>query len=140
MADPFIPYARQSVDDDDIAAVVAVLRGDWLTQGPAVAAFEDAVARRIGARHAVAMATGTAALHAACFAAGVGPGDEVVTAPITFAASGNCALYLGAEVRFADIRADTYTLDPARLEGALSARTKAVIPVDFTGQPADLDD
>ncbi len=140
MTEPFIPYGRQSVDAEDIAAVVAVLRGDWLTQGPAVAAFETAVAERVGARHAVAVATGTAALHAACFAAGVGPGSEIVTAPITFAASGNCALYLGGEVRFADIRADTYCLDPTKLEAAITAKTRAIVPVDFTGQPADMND
>ncbi len=140
MAEPFIPYGRQSIDDDDIAAVVAVLKGDWLTQGPTVAAFEKAVAERTGARHAVAVATGTAALHAACFAAGVGPGSEIVTAPITFAASGNCALYLGGEVRFADIRADTYCLDPAKLEAAIGPTTRAIVPVDFTGQPADMNE
>ena len=140
MAEPFIPYGRQSIDEDDIAAVVAVLKGDWLTQGPTVAAFETAVAERTGARHAVAVATGTAALHAACYAAGVGPGSEIVTAPITFAASGNCALYLGGEVRFADIRADTYCLDPAKLEAAITPKTRAIVPVDFTGQPADMNE
>ena len=140
MAEPFIPYGRQSIDDDDIAAVVAVLKGDWLTQGPTVAAFEKAVAERVGARHAVAVATGTAALHAACFAAGVGPGSEIVTSPITFAASGNCARYLGGEVRFADIREDTYALDATKLEAAITPATRVIVPVDFTGQPADLDD
>ncbi|MDP6475597.1 MAG: UDP-4-amino-4,6-dideoxy-N-acetyl-beta-L-altrosamine transaminase [Alphaproteobacteria bacterium] len=140
MSEAFIPYARQSLDEDDIAAVVEVLRGDWLTQGPNIAAFEAAVAARVGARHGIAVATGTAALHCACYAAGVGPGDEVITAPITFAASGNCALYLGAEVKFADIRRDTYCLDPARLEAAITAKTKAIIPIDYTGQPADMDE
>ena len=140
MTQPFIPYARHSLDDADIAAVVDILKGDWLTQGPAVAAFEKAVAERVGAGHAIAVANGTAALHAACHAAGVGPGDEVVTAPITFAASGNCARFLGAEVRLADIRPDTFTMDPEKLAGAITPRTKAIIPVDHTGQPADLDD
>ena len=140
MTEKFIPYARQDLDDDDIQAVVAVLKGDWLTQGPAIAAFENAIAERVGAKHGIAVATGTAALHAACHAAGVGPGDEVVTAPITFAASGNCALFLGADVRFADIRPDTYCLDPGKLEAAITPRTRAVIPVDFTGQPCDMDE
>jgi len=140
MNEPFIPYARQSIDDDDIAAVAEALRSDWLTQGPRVAAFEEAVAERVGARHAVAVATGTAALHCACRAAGVGPGDEVITAPITFAASGNGALYLGASVRFADVRPDTYCLDPGKLEAAITPRTKAIIPVDQTGQPCDMDE
>ena len=140
MSKPFIPYARQSIDDDDIAAVAGALRSDWLTQGPRVAAFEEAVAERSGARHAVAVATGTAALHCACRAAGVGPGDEVITAPITFAASGNGALYLGASVRFADVRSDTYCLDPGKLEAAITPRTKAIIPVDQTGQPCDMDE
>jgi perosamine synthetase len=135
----FIPYARQSVDDDDIAAVVEVLKGDWLTQGPTIAAFEKAVAARVEARHGIAMASGTAALHAACHAAGVGPGDEIITSPITFAASGNCALYLGAEVRFADVRPDTYLMDADALEAAITPRTKAVIPVDHTGQPCDME-
>jgi perosamine synthetase len=140
MTEPYIPYARQSLDEDDITAVIAVLRGDWLTQGPAIAAFEAATAKRVNARHAVAVTSGTAAPHAACFAAGIGPGDELVTTPITFAASGNCALYLGGEVRFADIRDDTYCLDPTKLEAAISPRTKAIVPVDFTGQPADMDE
>jgi len=140
MSEAFIPYARQSLDEDDIAAVMEVLRGDWLTQGPYIAEFEAAIAARVGARHGVAVATGTAALHCACYAAGVGPGDEVITAPITFAASGNCALFLGADVKFADIRADTYCLDPAKLEAAITPRTKVIIPIDYTGQPADMDE
>ena len=140
MSEDFIPYARQSLDEDDIAAVVDVLRGDWLTQGPKIAAFEAALAARVGAKHAVAVATGTAALHCACYAAGVGPGDEIITAPLTFAASGNCALYLGASVKFVDIRADTYCLDPEKLEVAITPNTKAIIPIDYTGQPADMDE
>ena len=140
MSESFIPYARQSLDEDDIAAVVDVLRGDWLTQGPNIAAFEAAIAARVGAKHGVAVATGTAALHCACYAAGVGPGDEIITAPITFVASGNCALYLGAGVKFVDIRADTYCLDAEKLEAAITAKTKAIIPIDYTGQPADMDE
>ena len=140
MTPSFIPYAKQSMDDDDITAVVEVLRSDWLTQGPKIAEFEKALARRTGAKHAVAVATGTAALHCACFAAGVGPGDEVITVPITFAASGNCALFLGATVRFVDIRFDTYLMDPVKLEEAITPRTKAIVPVDYTGQPCDMDE
>ena len=139
MNDDFIPYARQSVDDDDIAAVVEVLKGDWLTQGPTITAFEKAIAARVGARHGIAVASGTAALHGACHAAGIGPADEIITSPITFAASGNCALYLGAAVRFVDIRPDTYLMDAEALEAAITPRTKAIIPVDHTGQPCDLD-
>ncbi|MSO54538.1 MAG: UDP-4-amino-4,6-dideoxy-N-acetyl-beta-L-altrosamine transaminase [Rhodospirillales bacterium] len=140
MADQPIPYARQSIDDDDVAAVAQALRGDWLTQGPTVAAFETAVAARLGVKHAVAVATGTAALHCACEAVGIGPGDEIVTTPITFAASGNAGLYLGATVRFADIRPDTYCLDPAKLAAAITPKTKAIVTVDFTGQPCDMDE
>jgi len=140
MSDAFIPYARQSLDEDDIAAVIEVLRGDWLTQGPNIRAFEVAIAARVDAKHGVAVATGTAALHCACYAAGVGLGDEIITAPITFAASGNCALFFGANVKFVDIRADTYCLDPTKLEAAITAKTKAIIPIDFTGQPADMDE
>ena len=107
MTKPYIPYARQSIDEDDIDAVVEVLRGNWLTQGPKIEEFEKTISRRVGAKFGVAVATGTAALHCACFAAGVEPGDEVITSPITFAASGNCALFLGAGVKFVDIRPDT---------------------------------
>jgi perosamine synthetase len=140
MTENFIPYARQSLDDDDIAAVVDVLKGDWLTQGPKVSAFEQAIADRVGAKHGVVVATGTAALHCACFAAGVGAGDEIITSPITFAASGNCGIYLGASVKFADIRPDTYCMDPSKLEAVITPRTKAIIPVDYTGQPCDIDE
>jgi perosamine synthetase len=139
MNDDFIPYARQSVDDDDIAAVVEVLKGDWLTQGPTIDAFEKAIADRVGGRHGIAVSSGTAALHAACHAAGIGPGDEIITSPITFAASGNCALYLGATVRFVDIHPDTYLMDSDALEAAITPRTKAIIPVDHTGQPCDIE-
>jgi perosamine synthetase len=140
MTQPFLPYARQSLDEADIQAVVEVLKTDWLTQGPKIPAFEKALASRAGAKHGIAVATGTAALHCACYAAGIKPGDEIITAPITFAASGNCALYLGGRVKFVDIRPDTYCMDPAQLEAAITPRTKAIIPVDFTGQPADLDE
>ncbi|MBM4320974.1 MAG: aminotransferase class I/II-fold pyridoxal phosphate-dependent enzyme, partial [Deltaproteobacteria bacterium] len=100
---PFLPYSCQSIDEDDIAAVVAVLRSDYLTTGPAVPAFEEALAAEVGSCFAVAVANGTAALHAACFAAGVGPGDEVIVPAVTFAATANCARYLDAEPIFADV-------------------------------------
>lgn len=136
----FIPYGRQQIDAEDIAEVVKVLKSDWVTQGPKIKEFEDGICGYAGAKHGVAVATGTAALHCACFAAGVGPGDEIITSPITFAASGNCALFLGATVKFADIRRDTYCMDPDKLESAITKRTKAVIPVDFSGQPCDMDE
>ena len=134
MTRQFIPYGRQSVDDDDIAAVVEVLRGDWLTQGPTVAAFERAVADRVEARHAVAFANGTAALHGAAAAAGLGPGDLVVTSPLTFMASANCARYVGADVGLVDIAAETLNLDLARVP----AGAAAVVAVHYAGLPADL--
>ena len=135
-----LPYGRQAVDDDDIAAVVAVLKSDWLTTGPKVADFEQAVAARVGARHGVAVANGTAALHAAAFAAGVVPGDEVIVPALTFAASANCVRYLGGNVVFADVRPDTLNLDPSAVEPLVTERTRAVIAVDYSGQPADLDE
>jgi UDP-4-amino-4,6-dideoxy-N-acetyl-beta-L-altrosamine transaminase len=135
-----LPYGRQALDEDDVQAVVAALRSDWLTTGPRVEAFERAVAALVGAVHGVAVSSGTAALHAAVFAAGIGPGDEVIVPPLTFAASANAVLYQGGTPVFADVRADTLTLDPAAAEARLTARTRAVMPVDFAGQPADLDE
>jgi perosamine synthetase len=135
----FVPYGRQSIDDDDIAAVEAVLRSDFLTTGPAVAEFEDALSAATGARHAVAVSSGTAALHAAYFAARIGSGDEVITSPLTFAATSNAALYLGANVRFADVDAATGNLDPALVEALIGRRTRAIVAVDYAGQPADYD-
>jgi perosamine synthetase len=134
-----LPYARQSVAEDDIQAVVAALRSDWLTTGPAVEAFERAVASAVEARHAVAVSSGTAALHAAVFAAEIGPGDEVITSPLTFAASANAVLYLGGTPVFADVRSDTLNVDPAEIEARITPRTRAILPVDFAGQPCDLD-
>ncbi len=133
-----IPYGRQIIDAADRAAVDKVLRSDWLTQGPNIPAFEAAVARVCGARHAVACANGTAALHLACLAAGLKPGDEAVVPPITFAATANAVTYCGARAVFADVKADTLTLDPAALQAALTPRTKAVLPVHFAGLPADM--
>lgn len=135
-----LPYARQTIDDADIAAVTAVLRSDWLTTGPAVGAFEAALADATGAPHVVAFSSGTAALHAAAFAAGLGPGDEAITTPLTFAATANCVRYQGAMPVFADVEADTMNIDVAAVAAAITPRTKAILPVDYTGQPADLDE
>lgn len=129
-----IPYGHQWIDEDDVAAVVAILRGEWLTQGPAVSQFEDALTRVTTARFAVAFANGTAALHAACSAAGLGPGDVAVTSPLSFAASANCARYVGASVRFVDIDPATLNLDPERVP----AGTDALIAVHYAGLPVDL--
>ncbi|RUS43111.1 UDP-4-amino-4,6-dideoxy-N-acetyl-beta-L-altrosamine transaminase [Cohnella sp. AR92] len=134
-----LPYGKQAIDEDDIQAVVDVLRSDYITQGPAIDSFERRVADYVGARYAIAFCNGTAALHAACYAAGVGQGDEVITTPITFLASSNCALYMGARPVFVDIKLDTYNIDPDRLAHAITSRTKAIIPVDFTGQPVEID-
>ena len=136
----YIPYGRQCIEQDDIDAVIQVLQSDYLTTGPKVAEFEDVVASYTGAKYAVAVANGTAALHIACMAAGVGVGDEVITTPITFAASANCALYCGAKAVFADIKEDTYNIDPAKIEEKITERTKAIIPVHFTGQPCEMDE
>ncbi len=133
-----IPYGRQAIDEDDITAVVRVLRSDWLTQGPAVEAFEEAVAGVCGVPYAVAFSSGTAALHGAAFAAGLGPGDELVTSAITFAASANCAAYLGATPRFADIDPTTWNVSPDTVGAALTDRTRVVLPVHFTGLPAPI--
>lgn len=133
----FIPYGRQCVDEDDVAAVAEALRSDWLTTGPRVAAFEQAVADFCGAAHGVAVNSGTAALHCAVHALGVGPGDQVIVPPMTFAATANCVLYCGAEPVFADVDPGTLCLDPARVAERITSRTRAVIGVDYAGQPCD---
>ncbi len=130
-----IPYGRQSITEEDVQAVVAVLRSDRLTQGPALAAFEQEFAAAVDAPFAVAFSSGTAALHAAAWAAGLGPGDELLTSAITFAASANCAAYVGATPRFADISPDTWNVCAATVSAALTDATRAVIPVHFTGLP-----
>lgn len=135
-----LPYGRQAIDEADRAAVLEVLAGDWLTQGPAIARFEEAFAARFGAAYAVAFANGTAALHGACFAAGLGPGDEAVVPAITFAATANAALYVGARPVFADVDPRTGLLSIASLKKALGTRTRAVLPVHYAGLPADLDE
>jgi perosamine synthetase len=133
-----IPYSRQSIEDDDIAAVVTVLRGDWLTQGPMVASFEEAFAARCEAPHAVAFSSGTAALHAAVHTAGIGPGDELLTSAITFAASANCGAYVGARPTFADIDAASWNVSAQTIARALTPATRCVVPVHFAGLPAPL--
>src|SRR6204780_1342567 len=133
-----LPYGRQSVDEVDVQAVVEVLRSDWLTTGPKVAEFEEAFAARVGAAHAVSFSSGTAALPAAAFAAGLKPGDEAITTPMTFAATANCVLYQGAAPVFADVSADTLNLDPDLVAGKVTPKTRALLPVDYAGHPADL--
>jgi len=135
----YLPYGRQSVDEVDIQAVVDVLRSDWLTTGPKVGEFEEAFAERVGAKYAVSFSSGTAALHGAAFAAGLKPGDEAITTPLTFAATANCVLYQGATPVFADIARDTLNVDPDQIEERISSKTKAILPVDYTGCPAALD-
>lgn len=135
-----IPYGKHHIGEDDIQAVVDVLRSGMLTQGPAIDAFEHAVAQYTGARYAVAVASGTAALHLAALAAGVGPGKSLITSPITFVASSNAALYVGGQALFADIDPDTINLSPASLRRVLAENpdTRAVIPVHFAGLPCDM--
>lgn len=136
----FIPYGRQYIDEEDIRAVVEVLKSDYITTGPKIAELENRIAEYTGAKHAVAVSNGTAALHAACFAAGIEAGDEVITSPMTFAASSNCILYMGAKPVFADINSRTYNIDPEEIERKITEKTKAIIPVHFTGQPCDMDE
>lgn len=135
-----IPYGRQTIEDDDINAVIEVLKSDYLTTGPKIAEFEKSVADYVGAKYAVAISNGTSALHAACFAAGIGPGDEVITTPITFAASSNCVLYCGGTPVFADIDPKTYNIDPDDIRKKITDKTKAIIAVHLAGQPCDMDE
>ncbi|MFW8600405.1 UDP-4-amino-4,6-dideoxy-N-acetyl-beta-L-altrosamine transaminase [Desulfobacterota bacterium M19] len=134
-----IPYGRQCVDEDDIAAVTEVLRSDWLTTGPKVPEFEEAVAGFCGAGHGVAVSSGTAALHAAMYAIGIGPGDEVIVPAITFAATANCVVYQGGTPVFADVEAETLLVDVEDIERRITPRTRAIIAVDYAGQPCDYD-
>ncbi len=135
----YIPYGRQSINEDDIQAVIEVLKSDFLTTGPKIAEFERKFASYVGAKYAVAVSNGTAALHIACMAAGLKKGDEVITTPITFAASANCALYCGATPVFADIDPVTYNISPESIEACITDRTKVIIPVHYTGQACDMD-
>lgn len=134
-----LPYARHAIAQDDVQAVVDALTSGWLTTGPRVPALERAIADLVGARDAVAVSSGTAALHAAAFAAGVGPGDEVVVPALTFAASANAVCYLGGTPVFADVRADTLNVDPDDVAAKITPRTRAIVAVHYAGQPADLD-
>jgi perosamine synthetase len=133
-----LPYGKQFVDQKDIDAVIDVLRSDWLTTGPTVVEFERQFAERVGAAHGVAVNSGTAGLHCAVYAAGITLDDEVITSPITFMATANCIRYQGAKVVFADVDPDTLNIDPEKIKECLSPKTRAIIAVDFTGQPADL--
>jgi dTDP-4-amino-4,6-dideoxygalactose transaminase len=141
----FIPYGRQNISEEDIQAVVNVLRSDFLTQGPQVPAFEKCVANYTGAKHAVAVNSATSALHLACLALGVGQGDWVWTSPITFVSSANCALYCGAQVDFVDIDSKTYNMSVSELEKKLhlakkeNRLPKVVIPVHMAGQSCDME-
>lgn len=139
MNSSFLPYGRQIIDDEDIAAVTAVLRSDRLTTGPAVERFEQDVCAFTGSKHGVAFCNGTAALHAAMHALGIGPGDEVIVPPMTFAATANCVLYQGGLPVFVDICPDMLLIDPAAVRAAVTPRTKAIIGVDYAGQPCDWD-
>ncbi|SHJ66952.1 UDP-4-amino-4,6-dideoxy-N-acetyl-beta-L-altrosamine transaminase [Paramaledivibacter caminithermalis] len=139
MSHKFIPYGRQYIDEEDINAVIDVLKSDFLTTGPKIREFEDVLANYVGAKYAVAISNGTAALHAACFAADIKEGDEVITSPITFAASANAVLYCGGKPIFADINPKTYNIDPEDIKRKITDKTKAIIPVHYTGQPCDMD-
>jgi perosamine synthetase len=133
----YLPYAHQVIDDTDVAAVTEALRSDWLTTGPRVPAFEAAVQAATGARHAVAFSSGTAALHGAAVVAGLGPGDEAITTPMTFVATANAVLYAGATPVFADIRPADLLISPDTVAAAVTPATRAIIAVDYAGHPAD---
>ena len=134
-----LPYGRQWIDEQDIAAVTHTLQSDWLTTGPTVIEFEREFADFVGVKEAVVLSNGTAALHAAMHALGIKPGDEVIVSPMTFAASANCIVYQGGTPIFADVDARTLLLDPSKIESKITPRTKAVIAVDYAGQPCDYD-
>lgn len=136
---PFIPYGRQWIDEDDIRAVIETLRSDCIARGPKSKEFEHALCSLTNAKHAVLVNSGTSALHIACLVAGVSPGDEVITSPITFVASANCAVYCGATPVFADIDSRTYNISSVEIEKKITEKTKAVIPVHFAGQSCDME-
>jgi len=135
-----IPYGRQWVDASDIREVIKVLKSDWLTQGPKIKEFEDALCKYTGAKYAVAISSGTAALHISCLAANIKKGDEVITSPITFVASANSILYCRGKPVFADIEKDTVNIDPEEIRKKINSNTKAIIPVHFAGHPCDLEE
>ncbi|WP_061212734.1 UDP-4-amino-4,6-dideoxy-N-acetyl-beta-L-altrosamine transaminase [Syntrophomonas wolfei] len=136
--DGFIPYGRQNIEQDDIDAVVEVLRSAWITQGPWGEEFEKQVAAYCGVSYAVAFNSGTSALHAAIYAARIGPGDEVITSPITFLATANAAIYTGARPVFVDMDINSYCIDPQLIEAAITPRSRAIVPVDYAGYPVDM--
>jgi UDP-4-amino-4,6-dideoxy-N-acetyl-beta-L-altrosamine transaminase len=133
-----LPYGRQRIDQSDIDAVIGVLQSNWITTGPKVADFEEAFASYVGSKYAVSFSSGTAALHGSCFAAGLGMDDEAITTPMTFCATANCVLYQGAKPIFADVCKDTLNIDPDQVEHCVTPRSKAILPVDYAGHPADL--
>lgn len=133
-----IPYGRQTIDAQDLKTVLKVLQSDFLTQGPAIAQFEEALAKWVGAKYCVVVNSGTAALHVAYFACGFKEGDELITSPMTFAATSNAALYLNGKVKFVDIEPDTGNIDVTKVEKAVTSKTKIVAPIHYGGQPADL--
>jgi len=139
MAEEFIPYGSQWIDEQDIEAVTKTLKSDYLTTGPKIKEFEDKFADYVDAKYAVAIANGTAALHAATYAAGITEGDEVITTPLTFAATANSVLYQNATPVFADIEPKTYNIDPESIKEKITEKTKAIIPVHYTGQPCEMD-
>lgn len=139
MTEEFIPYGSQWIDDQDIKAVTETLKSDYLTTGPKIKEFEDKFANYVDAKYAVAIANGTAALHAATYAAGIKKGDEVITTPLTFAATANSVLYQDATPVFADIDSKTYNIDPESIKEKITEKTKAIIPVHYTGQPCEMD-
>jgi len=134
-----LPYGHQWVDETDILAVIEVLRSEWLTTGPKVREFEHVFAAAVGAKEAVAVSNGTAALHAAMYAADIGPGDEVIVSPMTFASTANCVAFQGGTPVFADVDPKRLLIDPAQVEAKITPCTKAIIAVDYTGQPCDYD-
>jgi UDP-4-amino-4,6-dideoxy-L-N-acetyl-beta-L-altrosamine transaminase len=134
-----LPYSRQCIEQDDIQAVVEVLKSDFLTQGPKIAEFEKALAGYCGAKYAVTFSSGTAALHGAYFAAGLNSGDEVITSPITFLATANAAIYLGAKVVFVDVESDTGNINADLIEKAITKKTKLLVPVHYSGLPVDME-
>jgi UDP-4-amino-4,6-dideoxy-N-acetyl-beta-L-altrosamine transaminase len=140
MTEEFIPYGSQWIDDQDIEAVTETLKSDYLTTGPKIKEFEDKFADYVDAKYAVAIANGTAALHAATYAAGIKKGDEVITTPLTFAATANSVLYLDATPVFADVDLETYNINPESIKKKITDNTKAIIPVHYTGQPCEMDE
>jgi len=136
----YIPYGHQWINNDDIKEMIKVLKSEWITQGPKVKEFEEALCEYTGAKYAVAVSSGTAGLHIACLAAGIKEGDEVITSPITFVASANCILYCGGTPVFVDVQEDTINIDPEEIEKKITKKTKAIIPVHFAGHPCDLEE